>query len=385
MLSVCIIARNAQASLERALTSVQGLADEVILTDTGSTDSTIEIARAHNARVIFFPWCDDFAAAYNYGFDQARGDWIFWLDADEELLPSSKSLMAECLRCSEVLAYLIVRQDVLDTSRPDRYSEMVLPRLFRNLPELRLVGRHHPHVPHSLEELARQRGQTVELSDIRMRHDGYAGPLRREKFHRDVRLLELELQDRPDQLYYQIELYRTLLLLEEARWFEVFLKALEALRGSTRDPRPPMPTVSLLLETLLQIPEARLPDGFDHRLAMALARRWFPRSAPLMWFFAKRSYEAGRFAEAEKQLRQLLQMGQDHSYDRMVGFDPRILHEEAEINLAVCLIRQGKLRQAQTMLEALQQHPEYRQIAQQNLRAIQQISDAKICGPRQKR
>src|SRR5882724_11685213 len=89
MLSVCFIARNEEKNLPRALASVRGIADEVIVADTGSTDRTVEIAKESGAIVCHFPWCDDFSAARNFAISHARGDWILWMDADEELLPES--------------------------------------------------------------------------------------------------------------------------------------------------------------------------------------------------------------------------------------------------------------------------------------------------------
>ena len=81
-LSVCIIAKNEQTRLPRALASVAAVADEVVVADTGSTDKTAEVAASCGARVVHFPWIDDFSAAYNFSIDQAHGHWILLLDAD---------------------------------------------------------------------------------------------------------------------------------------------------------------------------------------------------------------------------------------------------------------------------------------------------------------
>ena len=56
---------------------------EQIVVDTGSTDRTVEIAAKMGAKVFRFSWIDDFAAAKNYAIEQAEGDWIALLDADE--------------------------------------------------------------------------------------------------------------------------------------------------------------------------------------------------------------------------------------------------------------------------------------------------------------
>lgn len=89
-ISLCMIVKNEASTLARCLDSVGDLADEIVLVDTGSTDRTIEIASAYTDRIFHFPWCDDFAAARNYSFDQARMDYCLWLDADDVLEPADQ-------------------------------------------------------------------------------------------------------------------------------------------------------------------------------------------------------------------------------------------------------------------------------------------------------
>ena len=88
---------------------------------------------------------------------------------------------------------------------------------------------------------------------------------------------------------------------------------------------------------------------------------------------AKQDYEQNQFEECEMRLRQLIQMGKEHSYDRFVGFNPRIFSGEAEMNLAVCLIRQTKLVEAESILKSLSARSEYHMAAEENLTAIKRI------------
>ena len=78
--------------LPSCLESVADLADEIVVYDTGSTDRTVELARAAGARVIEGYWDDSFARARNAALAQARGDWVLSLDADETLLADPASL-----------------------------------------------------------------------------------------------------------------------------------------------------------------------------------------------------------------------------------------------------------------------------------------------------
>ena len=87
-ISAVLIVRNEEAMLGSCLKSLDGF-DEVIVLDTGSTDKTVEIARAHGAKVCAdeYKWNEDFAEARNKAQEKATGDWIFVIDADEELEP----------------------------------------------------------------------------------------------------------------------------------------------------------------------------------------------------------------------------------------------------------------------------------------------------------
>ncbi|MFA6457661.1 MAG: glycosyltransferase family 2 protein [Bacteroidota bacterium] len=83
MLSVVIITKNEETNIERCLKSVQW-ADEIIVVDAESTDRTVSIAESLRARVIVRPW-DGFAKQKEFAMHQASNEWVFSLDADEEV------------------------------------------------------------------------------------------------------------------------------------------------------------------------------------------------------------------------------------------------------------------------------------------------------------
>lgn len=336
-ISVCLIARNESENLSRALPSVRPIADEILVTDTGSTDDSVEVARAHGAVVHPFEWCDDFSAARNAAIQPARGDWVFWIDADEELLDDSVEAVRGAVREPGLLAAHIVRQD-LTNERPLKYTQMLQLRLFRNREDLRFLGRCHPQFHPSAETLAPKLGMEVDVRPITIRHYGYLGALKRQKLERGVTLIQTELADRPGQLYYLIEWYRALILLQDSQAEEILRRALDAFRPYAGDPEPPTPIVALLLETLLQIPE-QLPDWLAADQVRYLAETWFPQAPPLQWLLAMQEFQADDFSGAEQRLRRLVEMGVRHSYDHSVSFDPGIVGGEAQLNLAAFLIR----------------------------------------------
>lgn len=85
-LSVCIITLNEEANIVRTLQSVKGIADEVIVVDSGSTDATVAFSQANGAKVFVEPW-KGFAPQKNSALAKASCDWILSLDADEEVSP----------------------------------------------------------------------------------------------------------------------------------------------------------------------------------------------------------------------------------------------------------------------------------------------------------
>ena len=84
-ISVCIIAKNEEKHIEECLNRLKPFHYEIVLTDTGSTDSTLEIAAKYTDKVYHFDWVNDFSAAKNYAVSLASNDWILSLDCDEYL------------------------------------------------------------------------------------------------------------------------------------------------------------------------------------------------------------------------------------------------------------------------------------------------------------
>ena len=89
-ISLCIIVKNEEYTIGRCLDSVNGIPDEIVIVDTGSTDRTREIVGEYTDRIFDFTWIDDFAAARNFAFSQATMDYILWLDADDVLADSDR-------------------------------------------------------------------------------------------------------------------------------------------------------------------------------------------------------------------------------------------------------------------------------------------------------
>ena len=93
LLSAILITYNEERDLPQALASLQGVADEIVVVDSGSTDRTCELARQRGARVVLRPF-SGFGEQKNFAAAQASHDWVLSLDADEALEPRAAFLAA---------------------------------------------------------------------------------------------------------------------------------------------------------------------------------------------------------------------------------------------------------------------------------------------------
>ena len=188
-----------------------------------------------------------------------------------------------------------------------------------------------------------------------------------------MRLLQLELADRPGQLYYLIELLRDRLVLRDPQAGETLGECVKYLRPHLGDAAAPLPHAALLLETLLQWPADRLPKPLIPRKVDDLARRWFPDAPPLLWLRAGRAFAQGDFRGAAALLRRLIALGDTQTYDHHASFDPAIVGEEARLNLAACLIKNAELDEARGLLTPLQHHPRVAERAAANLAVVERL------------
>lgn len=94
-ISLCMIVKNEEKTIDRCLSSICELVDEIIIADTGSEDSTVKIAEKYTDKIYYFPWIDDFSAARNFSFSKATQDYIMWMDADDVFSSKGKNSFIE--------------------------------------------------------------------------------------------------------------------------------------------------------------------------------------------------------------------------------------------------------------------------------------------------
>jgi hypothetical protein len=355
-LTACFLTRNEQRHVGRAVASVREVADEVVVVDTGSSDRTAEVAAAAGAAVVQFTWGDDFGAGRNYTLRQAKGDWVLWMNATEQLLPEGREPLRRCMEQTDAFGYFVRIQNVADEpdldpapAKPKPLGETMDLRLFRRRPDLPdlFVGRLHPHFRPEVIAAVRTDGLHVPHSDVVLRAYLDARPPAPSKLRFSARLLELELQDRPGQLHYLIEYGRTLLLLDDPRADDVLAQAAEQVYEFRHAPSPPSHKVQVLLIQQLALPAGRRRGRMTYGDAADLAARWFPDSPNVLWTLAEQAFLRKDYAGAAESLRRLLHLGRTGTYDRSHRFDPRILGEDALLNLGACYVQTGNLAEAE--------------------------------------
>lgn len=197
-LSVCMIVKNEARNIERCLESVAGIADEIIVVDTGSADNTKEIALRYGAKVYDFEWVDDFSKARNYSLDKATGDWILILDGDDEFEKKDSEKLISLINSKDTADIYVFKTVcyVGDSVSHDKIMNINI-RLFKNRPELRYQGRIH-------EGLIPVENMRTGTCDISIYHYGYLNSNVKEqnKRERNIRILEEQLRETPGSPYF---------------------------------------------------------------------------------------------------------------------------------------------------------------------------------------
>ena len=197
LVSVCMIVKNEEQMLGRALNSVQTIADEIIIADNGSTDRTREIAKQYGAQIIEGenPQEIGFDEARNNCIQHAKNSWILWIDADEELQDPFKII--KYLRPNAMNGYSL--KQVHFSTDPPIAPKIDMPiRLFRNHKGVRFFGFVHEHPEIKIGDGV---GASMICSDVYIGHDGYlTEAIRRDRFRRNIPLMFKDREKYPDRL-----------------------------------------------------------------------------------------------------------------------------------------------------------------------------------------
>lgn len=237
-INLVMIVKNEERSLRRCLRSVNGLVDEMIVVDTGSTDRTVEIAEKMGAKVFSFTWINDFSAARNYGLDRSDGDWNLILDGDEYLREADREKLETELSSRQGLWLgCITRYDAFQDEEGLSVSTALLPRLLPKGVLYEGIIHEQPAGNHPSYRV-----------DLQADHDGY---LYQDKGERNLPYLEKAVKAHPGDGYYLFQMAYTLRNLKRYRESLPFFRKFYRLAGKREGYRSG--GVVLYLYTLLDL------------------------------------------------------------------------------------------------------------------------------------
>jgi tetratricopeptide (TPR) repeat protein len=326
-LSVCMIVRNEEADLPRALESVAGLADEVVIVDTGSTDGTAEIARTFGASVFEHEWKDDFAEAKNAALEKAAGEWVLFLDADEYVPQGSRDKILRAMD-GDGDAYFVRIESKVRSGAGRTYINLH-QRLFRNNKGIRYEGAVHEQVDASLKRT----GARVRASEIVLKHTGYEldGDEMRAKLERNRDILNRVLMEDQDDAVSLFHLGETLSLLG------TYAAAVEAYEKAIRTGRLPAAMRPVAVQNLASA-MIKLGDYSEAMRLLREAQELDPEMLSVHLLLASALFGLKKFARAEKEILTYISRAGDaqRSAAPLLGF-------EADIPAALLLVAKCRL------------------------------------------
>lgn len=343
-ISLCMIVRDEEKHLQRCIRSVRAVVDEIIVVDTGSTDGTVGIARTLDARIFHYQWNDDFSEARNYSIEQASGDWILVLDADEQIADRDSGRI-RALAAGDASGYTFTYRsysqqsdDIRWVANDGSYAEGEgwdgwisgdVVRLFRRDPRIRFVGAVHESVDPAISSI----GGTVRRSDIIIHHfhEEKGQERLREKQLHYLRLCERNLKNFPGvpKTHFDMGLIYRHVLGDNRKAIFHQTQALR-LNPDYEDAR-----MALALSYNL---EGDTPSA-AREIATLLARN--PRSAPALTL-------CGIILERQGKIERAIEC-----YERALELNPNLI--DARINLGMLWLKKGGITRARNEWEQVLQ------------------------------
>ncbi len=358
-ISQCMIVKNEEKNIERALSWGKGIVAEQIVVDTGSEDRTVEIAESLGARVYHFPWIDDFAAAKNFAISKANYEWIAFLDADEYFLEEEgKKLLPLLAQIKDshydgvITGWINLNDDGTVLSRD---AQM---RLFKNHPKLRYHGRIHEH-------LSMEGGMVHALDAVKelsIFHTGYgeSGVKEKRESKRNYHLIKAELKSHPEDYRmwgYLGNEYESFQEWEKAE--EAYQRAVSLMPGESRGVYDV--TTSQVYYRLLELLLTHTPMDEQRMLAVyrEAAEGW-PEEGDYDYLLGSYYAAHGSYREGEAYLLQALNKLEKHGASLKSGLLLADVSEAYE-SLAVCCCHNGKLQECVHICTALLKENPYRE------------------------
>ncbi|MDK2991677.1 MAG: hypothetical protein PWP48_910 [Clostridiales bacterium] len=302
LISLCMIVKDEQDNLARCLTSVKDVVDEMIVVDTGSSDTTINIARDFGCKVYQVPWNNDFSQARNVAMDKANGEWILLMDADEELVEED---------CQKVIAlthedaegyFFQVLSYIGEYAGPDVVSNLNL-KLVRNSEQYRFMGAIHEQLASVITRVNPE--AKLKISDVRVYHYGYLryNVEKQHKRRRNIAILEEQLVRYPGETFIVYNLGNEYFALGN------YEKALNLYKEVLKDLNPHLGYASkIYIQATLCL--QRLGRYGEALKIIQRGLKDFPKLTDLVYIKSDIYHQLGLYSQALRGFKQCVDMGE---------------------------------------------------------------------------
>lgn len=306
-ISACVIVKNEEKNIGQWLNNMWQIADEIIVVDTGSTDNTLNILENDGITPYHFTWCNDFSAAKNYAIQQATGDWIVFLDADEYFDASSvQRFRTEMTRyhANKKIGAIMCQLVNIDTDNRNKIIDtMIQVRIFRNNKDIYYKNPVHEHIVTKPGKYIMQK-----CFNLTIMHTGYSATIVRQKSERNLPILKQKEKmavtdkDKGESYLFLMDAYNCLDKYDKVR--EYAQKTIEngiVMLGNEIHP------YTLLITAMIKL-------GAGEREIIAeieRARKKFPKEPFFLIQLGHYYYINRDFGQAEKYLNRALKLRKD--------------------------------------------------------------------------
>lgn len=197
-----MIVKNEEKNIKRCLDSIESIADEIIIVDTGSNDETLNICSNYNAKVINHKWNNDFSEARNVSLEYATKDYILFLDADEEISKEDLKKLKALLSSKKLAEGYFFR--LTNIINGIEVGEYVVFRFFKNKRKYRFRGKVHEQIANCIQK--HNKDKCIENIDIKIYHYGY-DPNKvniESKYKRNMGILNTYTEEEKDAYYFYV-------------------------------------------------------------------------------------------------------------------------------------------------------------------------------------
>lgn len=297
-ISACVIVKNEEKNIGQWLNNTRQIADEIIVVDTGSTDNTLNILKNAGITPYHFTWCNDFSSAKNYAIQQATGDWIVFLDADEYFDASSvKRFRTEMTRyhANKKIGAIMCQLVNIDIDNRDKIIDTAIQvRIFRNIKDIYYRNPVH-------EQLVAKPGKYImqKCFNLQIIHTGYSTSILRKKAERDLLILqqrekEAKTQQEREQLsVFFMDAYNCL-----KKFDKVLEYAQKAIKFNTRILGEDIHAYEGMISAMVNLGK----KDEEIMAVIAKARKKFPQEVFFAVQLGYHYYKSSDFLQAEKYL-----------------------------------------------------------------------------------